>query len=207
MTASRGASPSPAGSRRRRRASSAKPSFLGIAALASFAGSTRISTRSTPQIVEGDPRQGSGRLGRKTRPYPALADPVADLQRIRADPRVQSRSADDLGFVGGEDPVDEVLAEVELASEGSQELHLLCQRLRLVVCPRHPRAQMVEARVDCVLQERRVARLPAAQDETLGDDPVRRIVQNASRRRTASSTRATDGMYSSSSCQYGYGTS
>jgi hypothetical protein len=60
---------------------------------------------------------------------------------------------------------------------------------------------VVEARVDGVLEERCVARLPTAEDETLGDDAVRRIDQNSRRRRTASSTRATDGMYASSSCQ------
>ena len=42
------------------------------------------------------------------------------------------------------------------------------------------------------------------------DVPVsarRRLAQNASTRRTASMTRSTEGMYQSSSCQYGYGTS
>jgi hypothetical protein len=66
---------------------------------------------------------------------------------------------------------------------------------------------MVEARVDGLLEKRCVARLPAAEDESLGDDAVRRVDQNSKSRRTASSTRATDGMYASSSCQYGYGTS
>ena len=38
-------------------------------------------------------------------------------------------------------------------------------------------------------------------------DPVRRVRQNSSNLRAASTTRSTDGMYASSICQYGYGTS
>ena len=53
---------------------------------------------------------------------PGSPDPVADLERSIADPRMQSRPADDLRFVAGEDPVDVVLAEVETAAEAPQEL-------------------------------------------------------------------------------------
>ena len=49
--ASRGGSPSSLGRRRRSVASSTKPSRRGMPRLAAFAGSTRISTRSTPQTL------------------------------------------------------------------------------------------------------------------------------------------------------------
>ena len=44
-------------------------------------------------------------------------------------------------------------------------------------------------------------------DEPLGFDPIRRRSQNSSSFRAASATRSADGMYASSICQYGYGTS
>src|SRR5581483_2280518 len=40
--------------------------------------------------------------------------------------------------------------------------------------PRHPRPPMVAAAVDRVLEQRRVGRVPAADDETLRLEPVRR---------------------------------
>src|SRR5919198_1562504 len=136
------------------------------------------------------------------------ADPVADLERIVTDPQVEAAPADLLRLVTREEPVHEVLAEVELAPEAAQELGLLLECRRLLERPRHPRHQVVDARVDRVFEQRRVARLVAADDHPLGYDPVRRRpLQNSSSFRTASTTRSTDGMYASSICQYGYGTS
>ena len=121
---------------------------------------------------------------------------------------MEAAAADRLGLVRREDPVDEVLAEVEPAAEAAQELDLRLERLRVLVRPRHPRPQMLERGVDRFLQQRRVARLPAADDQPLGLDPVgRRSLQNSSSFRAASATRSADGMYASSICQYGYGTS
>jgi hypothetical protein len=107
---------------------------------------------------------------------------------------VEAGAADGLGLVGREDPVDEVLAEVETAPEVAQQLDLRLQRLRILVCPRQPRPQVLERRVDRLLQQRRVARLPAADDQPLGLDPVGRRLQNASSFRAASATRSADGM-------------
>ena len=70
-------------------------------------------------------------------------------------------------------PVRELPAGDEGGAEGLDELDLLLQRLRLVERPGHPRVQVLEARVDRVLQERRIALLVAADDEPLGLDPVR----------------------------------
>src|SRR5262245_58059045 len=67
---SRGSSPSVACSRRRSRASSSKPRPSGIPMLGSFAGSMRISTRSTPQIS-------------KAMRVNAEVDSVANPDRIR----------------------------------------------------------------------------------------------------------------------------
>ncbi len=52
-------------------------------------------------------------------------------------------------------------------------------------------------------------RLELAREPTVQRPPLERklVDQNASSRRAASTTRATDGMYASSICQYGYGTS
>ena len=86
---------------------------------------------------------------------------------------METAAADELRLVGREDPVDEVVAGVELGSERPEQLGLLLERLRLAVRPEHPGAQVVEARVDRLLQQRRVARLVAADDEPLRLDPVR----------------------------------
>jgi hypothetical protein len=87
---------------------------------------------------------------------------------------VQTGAADRLGLIRREDPVDELLAEVEHSAEPPQQLDLLLQQLRLLVGPRQPRTQVLQRRVDRLLQERRVARLPAAHDQALGLDPVGR---------------------------------
>ena len=121
---------------------------------------------------------------------------------------MEARTAHGFGLVGREDPEDEVLAEVELSAKPPEQLDLRLERLRILVRPRHPRPQVVEARVDRILQQRRVPRLPAANDEALGFDPIgRRLRQNSSSFRAASTTRSGEGMYASSICQYGYGTS
>src|SRR4029078_5400347 len=73
-----------------------------------------------------------------------------------------------------EHPYDELLAEVEAPADAAQQLDLRFHRLRILVRPRHPGAHVLERGVDRLLQERRVARLPAAHDESLGLDPVRR---------------------------------
>ena len=75
---------------------------------------------------------------------------------------MQARPADDFSLVAVEDAVDEVVAEVELPAKTSQELDFLVERLRLVDRPRHPRPKMLEARVERLLEQWRVARLPAA---------------------------------------------
>jgi hypothetical protein len=49
-----------------------------------------------------------------------------------------------------------------------------------VLRPRHPGAQVLEAAVDRRLQERRVHRVVAPQDEPLGHDPVGRVPHPAS---------------------------
>ena len=90
---------------------------------------------------------------------------------MRRDRRAdEGRAGDNLGLVAREDPVDEVLSQVEPTAERPQQRDLVLERLRLFVGPRHPRAQLIDARVHSLLEGRRVVWLPAAYDETVGHD-------------------------------------
>ena len=173
IVTSRSGPVSRAGSRRRSVASSTKPSLRGTPWLASLRGSIRISIRSASQTSKPTRVSAAARLGDDALPRRARADPVADLEPARPDPRMQPGAAEDLGLVGAEDPAREVVARVEVGAELLDQLDLLLERLRLLVRPRHPRPQVLEARVDRLLQQRRVARLVAADDESLRLDPVR----------------------------------
>src|SRR4029078_11889482 len=73
-----------------------------------------------------------------------------------------------------EHPYDELLAEVEAPADAAEQLDLRFHRLRILVRPGHPGAHVLERGVERLLQEQRAARLPAAHDEALGLDPVRR---------------------------------
>ena len=86
---------------------------------------------------------------------------------------MQAAAAERARLVRVEDAVDVLLAEIELPAKLARQLHLLVERLRLVPRPRHPRPQVLEARVDRLLHQRRIVGLPAAQDETRRLDPVR----------------------------------
>ena len=124
--------------------------------------------------VERDLGQCRRGLPREALSDPRGADPIADLERPVTNTRVESRAADRLALVRSEDPVDEVLTEVEAAAEHAEELGFLLDRRRLVGRPRHPGAKVVEARVERVFQERRVTRFPAADRQAVGADEVRR---------------------------------
>ena len=87
---------------------------------------------------------------------------------------MQAGAAELLRLVSIEDAVDEIRSEIEPAAETAEQLDLLGDRLRLETDPRHPRPQVLDARVDRLLEETRVARVVAADDETVGLDPVRR---------------------------------
>ena len=82
-------------------------------ALASFAGSTRISIRSTPHT--SNPTRVSADRGFRGQPLagPVGPDPVADLESIVADPAVQTGAANHAGLGGVEERIDVVLVEVE----------------------------------------------------------------------------------------------
>ena len=94
--------------------------------------------------LEAGPRQRGGRLSAEALAGSARADPVADLEDALAAARVEAGAADHLGLVRREDPVDEVLAEVEAPAEAAQQLDLRLQRLRILVRPRHPLPQVLE---------------------------------------------------------------
>src|SRR6185503_9369216 len=157
-----------------------------------------------------DPRERGRRFARKAATDRRGADPVADLERAFAGARVEPRAAEGLAFVAREDAVDEVLPEIEPSPKAPQESDPLVERPGLVVCPRHPGTEVVEAGVDRVREERRIARLPAAEHEPLRADQVRgRWVVDARQGRDATShapslngaaTRRTAG----STCRAGY---
>ena len=133
-TASRGGSPSFAGSRRRRVASSAKPSARGTRRLRVVRGVDVDLHPVDAADAEGDLRERCSRLAREASTNPRGANPVADLERTRPDARVKPRAADHLALVAREDPVHEVLAEVEPPAEPSQQVDL------------HPRAAWARGR-------------------------------------------------------------
>ena len=143
-----------------------------MAALARFAGRAPDLDPIHVGDLERHPGERCRRLGRVAPTGGIGPDPVADLERAGADPRVESGAAQHALLSGVEDRVDGVGAEVELPPKLAQKLDLLGKRLGLVLRPRHPRAEMVEARIDRVLEERGVARLPAADNEAPRDDPV-----------------------------------
>ncbi len=124
--------------------------------------------------LEADARLHRGHLGRDPAADRVGGDPVADLERALAAAQVEAAAAELLRLIAVEDAVGEVRAEVELATEASKELHLLVDRLRLEADPRHPRAQVLDTGVDRLLEQRRVARVVAADHEPVGLDPVRR---------------------------------
>src|SRR4029077_9253163 len=100
-----------------------------------------------PAELDRDPRQRGCGLGGKPGAGAAGADPVADLEPAGRDTRMEPRAAHDLRLVRREQPVDRVLAEIELTPEAAQKLDRLLER-RATLGPRHPGPQMFEARVD-----------------------------------------------------------
>src|SRR6188472_2418979 len=138
--------------------------------------------------ADRDPRERGRRFARIAATDRRGTDPVADLERSLAGARVEPRAADGLAFVAREDAVDEVLAEIEPPPKAPQEPDPLVERPGLVVCPRHPGTEVVEAGVDRVREERCIARVPAAEHEPLCADQVRgRWVVDARQWRDATS--------------------
>ena len=93
------------------------------------------------------------RLRRDPLPDRVRRDPVADLERAFAAARVQPGAAELLRLVAVEDAVGEIRPEVEPTPETAQQLDLLGDRLRLEADPRHPRPQVLDARIDGLLEE------------------------------------------------------
>src|SRR5204862_7320552 len=81
--------------------------------------------------LEPRTRERRGRLGCDPLPRCARPDPVADLEPARPDSRVEPGAAEDLRFVGAEDPAREVGARVEVGAELLDERGLVLERLRL----------------------------------------------------------------------------
>jgi hypothetical protein len=150
---------------------SVKPSRRGTPALATFAVSWRISTRSIPSTanavsvsrratVVGDSAAREGRV-----------DPVADLQHARAAPVMEPGASRDA--VVDDDGEVHVAAFLPLALPTRQHLAALLERLRLVRGPRHPRPQVLETLDDRLVLELRVGHAPAPQDDAVALDALR----------------------------------
>jgi hypothetical protein len=103
-----------------------------------------------------------------------LVNPVPDLSRVGSDPRVKTRSTQDFLLGAVEYSVPEVLPQIELPSYTTEEFNLGLQVLALVPGPGHPWTEVFQTGIDGDLQRCRVRGLPAAKNETLRVNPVRR---------------------------------
>src|SRR5262249_2032557 len=123
---------------------------------------------------------GSRQHGRHLRGEPlpdrAGADEVADLERPLAAAPVKPGASDLTRLVWGEHTVRVVLVRVEARAKAAEKLDLLVERLRLEPRPRHPGPQVVDARVDRLLEQRRILGVVAADDEALALDPIGGVV-------------------------------
>src|SRR3990170_3121235 len=101
-----------------------------------------------PADLERDQGESSRRLGREAPVRVIHVNPVPDLERVLPDPRVETGAAENLPLAGVEDPVDEVLPAIELPAEPPEQRGLADETPRLVTNPRHPGAEVLEARPD-----------------------------------------------------------
>ena len=90
---------------------------------------------------------------------------------------------EDAALAAIEDGVDELLAEIELAPEGAQQLDSGGAIDGLVGRPRHPGAKVVEALDHGLLEQFGVLRPPAAEHEASGLDAVGRTGHQVDRPR------------------------
>ena len=112
--------------------------------------------------LDPDLRQRRCRVVAIPPPDAARAGPVADLERRLTGPGMEPGAAEDLGLVGRRRSRRRSRLRGEVAPEQAQQRHLRVERLGLVVRHGIQGPQMLEARVDRLLQEGRVPRLPAA---------------------------------------------
>ena len=113
-------------------------------------------------------RQRSRRTGRKPTTDEGRMHPVADLERVLADPSHEACSADDTGPF--EHPIAVLGALGPIAVPAFQQLLALLQRRRLQRDPWHPGAKMFQALAYRHRQSRCIVSLVAAQYEALEDD-------------------------------------
>jgi hypothetical protein len=145
-----------------------KPSFRGIATLPRFADRKWISMRSRRVDLEADADERRGRFRREAAPAWLRRDPVPDLARAFADAIVEADAAEDFGLARIEHRRRPGPGRGRSAAVHAQELDLRVEGGRLVARPRDPGRMLAEARVDRGLQELRVVRIEAAQDEAVG---------------------------------------
>ena len=138
-----------------------KPSRAGTAPLAVFAGSCRISTRSIPSTAKAAGRQEARRRGHDAPADEAGPQPVADLQRVR--PATPGQPAAARHHAVAHDSEHDVAAALPVALPSLDEVTTLPDGHRLVGDPRHPRAQVLDAVHDGLVQELCVLHPPAAE--------------------------------------------
>src|SRR5215813_6365748 len=128
--------------------------------------------------LEGDAGERGRGFGCKAITNSLDANPVSNLGCFRPDSRMQPRAAEHCRLVEVEDAVCKVLHKIELSPKLAKEIDFLLERLRFSASPRHLR-EVIEARIDGRLQERRIPWLPAAQGQSLGDNSIGASTQHA----------------------------
>ena len=101
-----------------------------------------------------------------------LVDPVADLQLIVAQARVQACPTQLAGPFLVEDPIDIILLEVEHTAEPFDPCHLHFEWLRLGMGPGHPGLEMFDVFSDRLGEQRCIGRFIAAHHQARCLDPV-----------------------------------
>jgi hypothetical protein len=117
--------------------------------------------------LKSDPGQSGGCLRRQPLVDVILVNPAANLSRTLTDSRVQPRAPEHPALVRTEDPIDEILVHVELASSAAQPFDPVPEFLRFVIGPGHPGAKVVDALVNGRFQKRRVGRVPTTDDQSM----------------------------------------
>ena len=102
------------------------------------------------------------------------ADPVPYLPRPFADAGMQPGRAQNGGLLRTEDPVGEILVEIEFAACGAQAFDPGLQGFRLLPRPGHPWQEMIDVLIDGLLQQGHVRRIPAPEYEVGRLDTVGR---------------------------------
>jgi hypothetical protein len=111
---------------------------------------------------EGDFGQSSGRFGGQTTIDEIDVNPISNFTGALSNARMQTRSAQNPGFIRVKDAINVVLVEVKLTAKAAQQLYSLTHLQRFATSPGHPGAEMIEALLNGGCEQWRIRRIPAA---------------------------------------------